>query len=75
MKTLELEQMEVLEGGIMPPWSCIGGTIGLVALGIGITASTGGIGSLAWGSMMVSAFGVGGSLGHCAKELNDPSDG
>lgn len=64
MKTLELNQMENVKGGI--DWSCIGGAIGLVALGIAITTTTAGVGSLAWGGMMLSAFGTGGSLGHCA---------
>ncbi|MEW4924278.1 hypothetical protein [Algibacter sp. 2305UL17-15] len=67
MKTLGLKQMEDVEGG---DWSCIAGTIGLVGLGIAITTTTAGVGSLAWGGMMISAFGVGGSLGHCAYMLS-----
>ncbi len=62
MKTLELSQKEKVEGG---SWSCIGGAIGMVGLGIALTTSTAGVGFLAWAGMMVSAFGVGGSLGHC----------
>ena len=37
----------------------------MVGLGIALTTSTAGVGFLAWAGMMVSAFGVGGSLGHC----------
>ena len=59
--------MEQIEGG---SWSCIAGTIGLIALGIAITTTTAGVGSLAWGGMMLSAFGVGGSLGHCGYSLS-----
>ncbi len=71
MKTLDLKGMEKIEGG---DWSCIAGTIGLIGLGIAITTTTAGVGSLAWGGMMISAFGVGGSLGHCAYMLqNDNS--
>ena len=63
MKTLNLEQMEDIEGG---SWSCVSGALGLIALGLAMTTTTAGVGSIAWGGMMVAAFSTGGSLGHCA---------
>ena len=59
--------MEQIEGG---SWSCIAGTIGLIAMGIANTTSTAGVGSLACGGMMLPAFDIGGSLGHCGYSLS-----
>lgn len=56
--------MENVEGGL--PSSCITGMLGMAALGIAITVSTAGIGSLAWGGMMLGAMGSGGALADCA---------
>ncbi len=68
MNSLSLNQMENVQGGI--PFSCITGVAGMIALGIAVTTTTAGLGSLAWGGMMLSAFTSGGSLGHCLYSVN-----
>ena len=65
MKNLTLTQMENIEGGRMS-WACVGGGLGMIALGIGLTVTTAGVGSLAWAGMMIGAVSTGGSLAHCA---------
>jgi len=65
MKTLELNQMEIIEGGEWS-WACTGAAIGLVSVGIAVSTVTAGTGALAAGGMILSAFSTGGSLASCA---------
>lgn len=44
MKALDLNAMEKIGGG---SWSCFGGVIGLIGLGIVLTTTTAEVGSLA----------------------------
>ncbi|WP_086478215.1 hypothetical protein [Arenibacter amylolyticus] len=67
MKALDLNALEKIDGD---SWSWIGGAIGLIGLGIALTTTTARVGSLAWDGMMISAFGVGGSLGHFGYSLS-----
>ena len=63
--TLTMSEMEEIMAGSGWSWACTGATLGLISLGIGISVSTAGIGSLAWGGMMVSAFSTGGAFANC----------
>jgi len=64
MKTLSLEQMENIEGG-MP---CGAAVAGVIAAGIALTFFTGGIGSLAFGLLGMGFTGWG-YLDSCYPEM------
>lgn len=65
MKTLELNQMEDIEGG---SWSCVAGIGGLALTAIALTAA-GPVGWVGWGVMIGRGVLTGGSLGACAYDL------
>lgn len=69
MKTLELNQMENLQGGDLATGiSCAGAIAGIV--GATTLAIAGGpVGWLAWGSALLSGLTTGAALGSCAYGL------
>lgn len=67
MKTLELQEMEEMNGGSI---NCALAAAGAVGFGIAVAGATGGFGAVAYAGWMLSAFSVGGALGSCAYELS-----
>lgn len=66
MKTLELNQMEQIEGGELT-LACASGAW---AIGMAVVAAASGpVGWLAWGSMIGTGFFGGASMGSCLYNL------
>ena len=74
MKTLQLNRMEVIEGGGIAGGlgsgsaaSCVGGALGLIGLGAAIIAApvTGGLSTAAYVGFLAGAFGTGISIADC----------